>query len=118
MRVFTACQKLIRRGRFTVASAALLCALIAAHMTLGYLYLLKGAREKTTAELREVLRLDPENADASYKLAWVLFNQGRFDDCIAFVEQTRRAHAPPPALLVILGDAQLKKGEAVKAEES
>src|SRR5205085_9630732 len=43
---------------------------------------------------------------------------GRLDDCIAFVEQTRRARAPSSALLIILGDAQLKKGEAVKAEES
>ncbi|HYY59390.1 MAG TPA: tetratricopeptide repeat protein, partial [Pyrinomonadaceae bacterium] len=56
--------------------------LIGAHMNLAYLYLLKGVPEKTAYELKEVLRLEPNNADASHKLAWLLLSQGRFDACI------------------------------------
>src|ERR1051325_8572207 len=42
--------------------------LIGAHMNLAYLYLLTGAHQKTASELRAVLRLQPGNTDASYKL--------------------------------------------------
>src|SRR2546425_5610651 len=37
--------------------------LIAAHMNLAYLYLLKGTPDQTISELREVLRLDPNHAE-------------------------------------------------------
>jgi tetratricopeptide (TPR) repeat protein len=89
-----------------------------AHMNLAYLYLLKGAPEKTVSELREAHRLAPEDAGTSYKLAHLLFTLGRLDDCIAFVAEARRSGQPTPALLTVLGDAYLKKGDAGKAEES
>ncbi|MDT7778315.1 MAG: protein O-GlcNAc transferase [Acidobacteriota bacterium] len=91
---------------------------VGAHMNLAYLYVLKGAPEKTAAELREVLRLDPGNADAGYKLARLLLSQGRLDECIRLVEDERRAGRLTPVLAVVLGDAYLKKGDAGKAEES
>jgi tetratricopeptide (TPR) repeat protein len=92
--------------------------LVGARMNLAYLYLLKGAPEKTALELKEVLRLDPLNADASDRLAWVLLSQGRIDECIAFIEKAKLSRAPTAAVLDILGDAYLKKGDAVKAEEN
>ncbi|MFN2596120.1 MAG: tetratricopeptide repeat protein [Pyrinomonadaceae bacterium] len=89
-----------------------------AHMNLAYLYLLKREPEKTVAELREVHRIAPDDADTSYKLAHLLLTLGRFDECVAFIADVRRTGQPPPALLAVLGDAYLKKGEAGRAEES
>jgi tetratricopeptide (TPR) repeat protein len=91
---------------------------LGAHMNLAYLYLLKGAPDKTISELREVLRLDPDNPDVSYKLARLLISQGRVDECITFIETMKQARSLPAPLLVVLGDAYLKKGDILKAEES
>ncbi|HEY0003268.1 MAG TPA: tetratricopeptide repeat protein, partial [Pyrinomonadaceae bacterium] len=52
------------------------------------------------------------------RLAWLLFSQGRFDECISFIEKAKRAYALTAPLLVVLGDAYLKKGEPDKAWES
>lgn len=82
-----------------------------AHMNLAYLYLLKREPEKSAAELKEVLRLEPTNADANYRLAWLLFSQNRFDECIGFVENLKQSQKPSAPLLALLGDAHLKKGD-------
>jgi Flp pilus assembly protein TadD len=92
--------------------------LIGAHMNLAYLYLLKGAHEKSVSELREVLRLDPLNSDASYKLAWLLLSQARTDECINTINETRKSQPPSAPLLALLGDAYLRKDDIDKAEES
>ncbi|HEX8088833.1 MAG TPA: tetratricopeptide repeat protein [Blastocatellia bacterium] len=92
--------------------------LVGARMNLAYLYLLKGAPEKTALELKEVLRLDPANDDATYKLAWVLLSQGRFDECISFINTSGQSRPLPVALLAMLGDAHLKKGDLDQAEAS
>ncbi len=92
--------------------------LTAAHMNLAYLYLLKREPEKTAAALREVLRLDPANAEAGYRLAWVLLSQGRLDECISLGDELRRSQTLSAALLAVLGDAHLRKGDAGRAEES
>lgn len=82
-----------------------------AHMNLAYLYLLKKAPEKTASELKEVLRLEPGNAEAGYRLAWLLLSQGRVDECISFVDKLKESQQPSAPLLKVLGDAYLKKGE-------
>jgi protein O-GlcNAc transferase len=92
--------------------------LIGVHMNLAYLYLLKGAPDKTALELKEVLRLDPNNADASYRLAWLLLSQGRHDECITLIDRARQTQRPSASLLALLGDAYLRKGDVGKAEES
>ncbi|HVF89011.1 MAG TPA: tetratricopeptide repeat protein [Blastocatellia bacterium] len=92
--------------------------LVGAHMNLAYLYLLKRAPEKTALELKEVLRLDPDNADALHKLAWLLLSQGRLDEGITLIEAAEKTNPLPASLLAMLGDAYLKKGVAAKAEES
>jgi tetratricopeptide (TPR) repeat protein len=89
-----------------------------AHMNLAYLYALKGLPEKTISELKAVLRLDPNNGDATDKLARLLLSQDRIAECISFIEQAKQSQSPPVALLVLLGDAYLKKGDADKAEGS
>ncbi|HEV7377306.1 MAG TPA: tetratricopeptide repeat protein [Pyrinomonadaceae bacterium] len=91
---------------------------LGAHMNLAYLYLLKGMPDKTISELREVLRLDPNNPDVSYKLARLLISQGRADECINFIESMKQTGSLPLPLLVVLGDAYLKKGDTTRAEES
>jgi predicted Zn-dependent protease len=113
-----------QQGRLDEAEALFTRALRAdrqfagAHMNLAYLYLLKSAPEKTVVELREVHRLVPDDADISYKLAHLLFTLGRFDECISFVSDVRKTSQPTTALLTVLGDAYLKKGDTGKAEES
>jgi tetratricopeptide (TPR) repeat protein len=92
--------------------------LLGAHMNLAYLYLLKGAPEKTAFELKEVLHLDPNNMEASHRLAWLLLSQGRFDECISIIEKAKGTHALTVPLLVMLGDAYSKKGEFERAEGS
>ncbi len=92
--------------------------LLGARMNLAYLYLLKGEPDKSAAELKKVLGLDPANADAAYRLAWVLFSQGRFDECIAVVDKFKQSQTLSAPMLAVLGDAYLRKGDAIKAEES
>ncbi|HYP26091.1 MAG TPA: tetratricopeptide repeat protein [Blastocatellia bacterium] len=88
--------------------------LVGAHMNLAYLYLLKGAPEKTIDELKRVLSLDANNTEALYKLSRLLLSHDRVDECIDFIEKSPQAEAV--ALLIVLGDAYLRKGDADRAE--
>ncbi len=92
--------------------------LVGAHLNLAHLYLLKGAPEKTAAELKAALRLEPGNAEASNRLAWLLLSLGRFDECISFAEKARQTLPPSAPMLAVLGDAYIKKGAVDKAEAS
>jgi len=92
--------------------------LIGARMNLAYLYLIKGEREKTVVELKAVLSLDPANADAAYRLGWLLLSQGGFDECISLVDKVKQSQTLSAPLLSVLGDAYLGKGDAGKAEEN
>ena len=85
--------------------------LAGAHMNLAYLYLLKGAPEKTASELKEVLRLEPANAEAAYRLAWLLLSQRRIDECIGFIEKLKETQQLSAPLLGVLADAYLKQGK-------
>lgn len=87
-----------------------------ARMNLSYLYLVKHAPEKAIFQLREVLRLDPTNVEASQKLPALLLSQGKFDECISFIEKLRAAGPVSPDLLVTLGDAYVAKGALAEAE--
>ena len=90
-------------------------ALVGAHMNLAYLYLLKRDPAKSAAELREVLRLEPANTDAGYRLAWLLLSQGRVDECISLGEKLKETQTPSAPLLAVLGDAYLRKGDKAAA---
>jgi predicted Zn-dependent protease len=89
-----------------------------ARMNLVYLYLLKRTPQKSILQLKEVLALEPEHAEATEKLAELLLSQGRVDECIAFVEKQKLARGVPPSLLVALGDAYLAKKAFTEAEEN
>jgi len=91
---------------------------VGAHMNLARLYLLKGAPEKAAAELRSVIRLDPKDREAGHQLARLLLSQSQVDECIDFVEKAKQVQQPSAALLIVLGDAYLTKGDANKAAES
>ena len=92
--------------------------LIGPHMNLAYLYLLRGEPDKTAAQLAKVLSLDPGNADAAYRLAWVLFSQGKFDECITLLDKVKESQTLSAATLAVLGDAYAGKSDAIKAEEN
>ena len=87
-----------------------------ARMNLSYLYMVKRAPDKAVFQLREVLRLDPNNVDAVQKLPSLLLAQGKFDECISFIEDLRKAGPVSPDLLVMLGDAYVAKGALTEAE--
>ncbi|HEX8852349.1 MAG TPA: tetratricopeptide repeat protein [Pyrinomonadaceae bacterium] len=114
-----------RQGRLDEAEALFLRAVrsdasfVAPHMNLAYLYMLKRAPEKTIQELREVLRLDPRNADAGGKLAQLLFSSNQTDEGIRLVERLKEQSPPlSAALLAALGDAYASRSDFEKAEES
>jgi tetratricopeptide (TPR) repeat protein len=89
--------------------------LAGAHMNLAYLYLLKREPEKSAAALQEVLRIEPANADAAYRLAWLLHSQGRFEECVAVAEKLKDTRALSAPLFGVVGDAYLKRGEKARA---
>jgi tetratricopeptide (TPR) repeat protein len=91
---------------------------VAAHMNLAYLYTLMGQPTKAISELKEVVRLDPKNTEAVDKLARFLLAQGQIDEGIKVLEQAAQSQQLPAPLLVLAGDAYLKKGNAAGAEES
>lgn len=92
--------------------------LTGARMNLAHLHLLRGEPEKSASELKEVLKAEPANAEAGYRLAWLLLSLNRPDECIALAEGLKRSQTLSPPLLAVLGDAHLKKGDANRAEES
>lgn len=88
------------------------------HLNLAHVYLLKNQPDKSATELKEVLNLEPSNAEAAYRLAWLMASQGQFDECIAFVEGKKQQQSLTAPLLALLGDAYLRKGDLGKAEEA
>ena len=92
--------------------------LTGARMNLVYLYQLKGTPEKSIIQLKEVLAVEPDHAEATEKLAELMLSQGRVDECIAFIEKQKLARAIPPSLFVVLGDAHLAKKALAQAEEN
>ncbi|HVF66996.1 MAG TPA: tetratricopeptide repeat protein [Pyrinomonadaceae bacterium] len=91
---------------------------IGARMNLAHLYTIKREPSKAAALFAEVLKLDASNPEAAYRLARLHYAEGRLEECLKVAEAARRAGALTPQLLVVLGDAYLKKGDAAKAEES
>jgi tetratricopeptide (TPR) repeat protein len=93
-------------------------AFVAVHMNLAFLYLLRNAPEKSILELKEVIRLEPNNVEANYKLGRLLLSRGQIDDSIAILERAKSATSASVVFLPLLGDAYLRKGNADKAEEN
>jgi tetratricopeptide (TPR) repeat protein len=63
-----------------------------------------------------VLLLDPKNGEALDRLARLLLSQGEIDEGIKALEQGELLQPLSVRLLVLLGDAYLKKGNAASAE--
>ena len=93
-------------------------AFVAVHMNLAFLYLLRNAPEKSILELKEVIRLEPNNVEANYKLGRLLLARGQIDDSIAILERAKSATSASVVFLPLLGDAYFRKGNADKAEEN
>ena len=87
-----------------------------ARLNLSYLYVVKRVPDKAIFQLQEVLRLDPNNAEATQKLPALLLAHGKVDQCISFVEKLRAAGPVSPDMLVMLGDAYVAKGSLAEAE--
>ncbi|HJZ80897.1 MAG TPA: tetratricopeptide repeat protein [Pyrinomonadaceae bacterium] len=91
---------------------------VGVHMNLAFLYMLRNAPEKTLSELKEVVKLDPDHIEANYKLARLLLSRGQTDEAINILERAKSISSASPLFLPLLGDAYLKKGNALKAEEN
>jgi Flp pilus assembly protein TadD len=113
-----------KQGRFDDAEVLFMRSIqndkdsVEAYMNLAYLYLLKGQPEKSALRLKEVLQLQPANADASYRLAWVFFTLGRFDESIGVIDTAKQSQPLSIPLLNLLGEAHLKKHDVKNAEEA
>jgi len=92
--------------------------LTSARMNLVQLYLLQNKPRSAISELKQVLRLQPENNEAFDRLTGLLLNQKQFDEFIDVVEQAKSSRTIPFSLLLSLADAYLEKRNAVKAEEN
>src|SRR6266545_4512348 len=92
--------------------------LIGPRMNLAYLYLLKGEQEKSISELKGVLSLDPSHPEALERVARSLLARGQLDEALLALEHTSQPEALSGPLLVLLGDAYLKKGNVDKAEQT
>jgi tetratricopeptide (TPR) repeat protein len=89
---------------------------VGAHMNLAHLYTLMGQPNNTISELKKVLLVDARNAEALDRLARLLLARGEIDEGIKAIEQAEQAQLLTVKLLVLLGDAYLKKGNAARAE--
>ena len=89
---------------------------VSPHMNLAHLYTLMGQPAKTVSELKQVLLLDPKNAEAINRLARLLLSQGEIEQGIEALYKTQQSQPLSPALLVLLGDAHLKMGDTLKAQ--
>jgi tetratricopeptide (TPR) repeat protein len=87
-------------------------------MNLVNLYLIKRQPEKSIAQLREVLAIEPEHAEAVEKLAELLLSEGRVDETISFIEKQKASRSISASLLVLLGDAYLAKKSPQDAEKN
>ncbi len=87
-------------------------------MNLALLYLLKREPRKAITELKEVLRLDPGNTEAADKVVPLMLAQGQLDECINLINQLKGSQSVSATLLIVLGDAYLRRGNADRAEES
>jgi len=111
-----------KQGRPREAEALFLRAIrvdrkyVSPHMNLAHLYALMGQTGKTISELKEVLRLEPKNEEALDRLARILLSQGEIEQGIAALEQAQKLRPLSAALLVLLGDSYLKKGNPAMAE--
>src|ERR1043166_6197463 len=85
------------------------------HMNLAFLYVLKNVPEKAISELQEVVKVDPKNIEANYKLGRLLLSRGQVDESIAVVEKAKSSSA---VFLTLLGDAYFKKGDTGQAQEN
>jgi predicted Zn-dependent protease len=88
------------------------------HENLAYLYTLMGQPTRTIDELRQVLSLDPGNSNALDKLARMVLARGELDEGIRILERAQQSQPLPGPLQLLLGDAYVKKGNAIRAAES
>jgi tetratricopeptide (TPR) repeat protein len=111
-----------RQGRLREAEALFLRSVrgddtyISAHMNLAHLYSIMGQPNSTVLELKKVLLLDPKNAEVLDRLARLLLSQGKVDEGIEALELGQKYQTLTPTLLVLFGDAYLKKGKATDAQ--
>src|SRR5258708_2259901 len=91
---------------------------VAVHMNLAFLYVLKNAPEKAISELKVVVRLEPNNVEANYKLGRLLLVRAQIDEAIEVIERAKSNTSGTVIFLPLLGDAYLRKGNSDKAEEN
>ena len=113
-----------KQGKLNVAESLFLRAIsresnfVGARMNLAHLYLLKRRPDKAISELKEVIRLEPNSADANHKLAELLLLQGHVDEGVELIEKMKLSQSASPTLLVMLGDGYLMKRDLSRAEEA
>src|ERR1700676_1523607 len=81
------------------------------------LYLLRNEHDKAEADLRGILKDDPENEPAVEQLTQLLLDEGKCAEAGRLL-QGMNNRAPSAALLVLLGDAYTQTKDLPKAEQA
>ena len=82
---------------------------------LGLLYYKKHDFDKEAVEYKEILKVDPENVDALYNLAWNLESHGKYKDATPMYEKALKLAPDDTEILYQLGLSYLAQGERGKA---
>jgi Flp pilus assembly protein TadD len=86
-----------------------------AQNNLGVILNQKGQTDEAISQLREVLRLDPDRAEAHYNLGIVLLNQGQTDEAAGQLQETIRLKPDDAEAHGNLGVALAKQGRTDEA---
>ncbi len=88
-----------------------------AYVELGYAYYREHDYEKEGAAYREALKLNPDDSDALYSLAWNMESRGRYKEAIPLYEKALKFAPEDTELLYQLGLSYLAQGKKDKAAE-
>jgi len=88
-----------------------------AYVELGYAYYRKHDYEREGAAYREALKLNPDDSDALYSLAWNMESHGRYEEAIPLYEKALKFALEDTELLYQMGLSYLALGKKDKAAE-
>jgi tetratricopeptide (TPR) repeat protein len=86
-----------------------------ARLELGLLYYRMHDFDKEAFEYNEILKIDPDNVDALYNLAWNLESHGKYREATPMYEKALRLAPDDTEILYQLGLSYLAQGNRGKA---
>lgn len=88
-----------------------------AYVELGYAFYRKLDFEREAEAYKAVLKINPDNVDALYSLAWTLESHGKYPEAISYYEKALSVDPKDIETLYQLGISYLAQGNRAKATE-